>query len=75
MFPGGEFVDILLSGKRNTVALCRPQVSHHRIPINSRFHPQVYATVLGSIEHVIAFILRVGHAEVPANVLRPRMHL
>src|ERR1700733_11069115 len=75
MFAGGESVYVIFRKKRRTATLSSPQFADHRIPINSSSEPEVHTTIFGSVQHVVAFILRVIHSKMLPNIFWPWMHL
>ena len=70
-----EHVDVFLGVERMLAVGRCAQVGEHLCGSDARLQTEVDDSVVGRVEHVVALVLGVGHAERVADVLRQRVHL
>ena len=72
---GRKAVRVGVRGERPVPALGCGEIFQHGVPVNTILQSEIYGCRRTGIENIITFILRVGHAEMLADVGCERMDL
>ncbi len=75
MLLGRKLVHVSFCTKRRPTVVCEPQFADHCLSIDSLLQAEINGAILASVQQVVAFILRVIHSELLANVFCTRMDL